>query len=149
MRRQALGEADRRLAVQHQRALGDVLGQIADALQFGRDLDRRQGLAQIHRHGLAQRQQLQRPVLDLLLQRVDAGVAAHRAFRRRAVAPGDGLDGGGELGLGQAAHLRHQGGKGLKLLGKGLDGVIGHRDSCPLCVFPRIGAFRQFYATVL
>ena len=39
---------------------------------------------------------------------VDAGVAAHRAFRRVAVAPGDGFDGGGELGLGQAAHLGDQ-----------------------------------------
>ena len=113
----------------HQRPLGDVLGQIADALQFGGGLDRRQGLAQIHRHGLAQRQQLQGAVLDLLLDRVDAGVAAHRAFGRVAVAPGDRFDGGGELGLGQAAHLGDQGGKAFQLFGKSLDGVIGHFDS--------------------
>ena len=32
---QALRQPDRRFAVQHQRALGDVLGEIADAFQFG------------------------------------------------------------------------------------------------------------------
>ena len=51
-----------------------------------------------------------------------------------AVAPGDGLDGGGELGLGQAAHLGDQRGQGFQLFGKGLDGVLGHRDSA------RVGA---------
>ena len=134
---QALGQADGRFAVQHQRALGDVLGQVADALQFGRGLDRGQGLAQIHRHGLAQGQQLQGAVLDFLLDFVDAGVAAHRAFGRGAVAPGDGFDGGGELGFGQAAHLGHQRRQGFQLFAEGLDGVFGHRDSaCHLVVRP-------------
>ena len=125
--RQALGEADGRLAVQHQGTLGDVLGQIADAFQFRGGLDRGQGLAQIHRHRLAQGQQFERAVFDLLLDGVDAGVAPHARFRRGAVAPGDGFDGRSELGLGQAAHLGDQGGQALQLLREGLHGVIGHR----------------------
>ena len=56
------------------------------------------------------------------------------------VAPGDGFDGGGELRLGQAAHLGDQGGKRFKLFGECLDGVIGHRDSC-LSLGPRDRGF--------
>jgi hypothetical protein len=124
--RQALGETDRRLAIQHQSALGDVLGEIADAFQFARGLDRGQGLAQVHRHGLAQGEQFERPVFDFLLHLVDAAVAAHRAFRRRTVAAGNGFDGGSELSLGKTPHLRHQRGQRFQLFPEGLDGVLGH-----------------------
>ena len=126
---QRLGQADRRLAVEHDGALGDILGQVADALQLGGGLDRRQRLAQIHRHGLAQRQQLQGAVFDILLHGVNAGIAANGAFRRHAVTAGHRLDRGRELGFRQAAHLGHQRGKSFKLLGKRLDGMICHRDS--------------------
>ena len=119
-------QADRRFAVQHQRALGDVLGQIADAFELACDLDRGQRLAQIDRHGLAQRQQLQRLILDLLLQLVDARIAGDGGFGERGVALGDRLDGVGELRLGQPAHLGDGGGQRLELFGEGLHDVIGH-----------------------
>jgi hypothetical protein len=54
------------------------------------------------------RPELEGALLDLQLDFVDAGIAAHGALRRHAVAAGDGLDGRSELGFGKAAHLRHQ-----------------------------------------
>ena len=90
------------------------------------DLDRGQSLAQVHRHGLAQRQQFQRPVLDLLLQLIDTDIAAHHPLRRGRVPPGDGFDGGSELGLGKAAHLGHQRGQAIQLFAEGLHYVLGH-----------------------
>ena len=51
---------------------------------------------------------------------VDARVAADGGFGERGVAPRDGLDGVGELGFGQAAHLRHGGGQRFELFGERL-----------------------------
>ncbi len=90
---QRLGEPDGRLAVQDQSPLGDILGKVTDPLQFRRGLDRGQGLAEVHGHGLAQRQELQRAVLDLLLDGIDADIAAHRILCGAGITPGDGLDG--------------------------------------------------------
>jgi hypothetical protein len=145
---QRLGQADGRLAVEHDGALGDILGQVADALQLGGGLDRRQGLAQIHRHGLAQRQQLQGAVFDLLLHGVDAGITANRAFRRGAVPAGDGLNGGGKLGFRQSAHLGDQRGQGFQLFPEGLDGMVIHRAVSVWCDV-RLSGSRHSYATVL
>jgi len=47
----------------------------------------------------------------------------------RLYLPGNRLDRGGKLGFRQAAHLGHQRGEGIKLLGKRLDGVLCHFDS--------------------
>ena len=47
------------------RALGDVLGEIADALQLVGDAQRGDDLAQIHRHGLAPRDGEDGLLLDL------------------------------------------------------------------------------------
>ena len=70
-----------------------------------RDLERGDDLAQIARHRLAQRQEPDRQRLDLALELVDLGVALDDAGGEIAVALGDRLDRGGELALGQAAHL--------------------------------------------
>ena len=59
---------------------------------------------------------------------------ADGAFRRHAVAPGDGFDGRRELGLGQTAHLRDQRRQGFQLFPEGLDGMIGHRVRLSICV---------------
>ena len=103
--REALRQPDRRLAVEHKRALADVLGQVADALQFVGDLDRRERRAEVDRHRLAQRQQLQRLLFDGLLDTVHALVGPDGRFGQLSVALGDGFDGVGELGFGQSAHL--------------------------------------------
>ena len=52
------------------------------------------------RHGLAQCQELQSTIFDLLLQGIDAGIAGYCVFRRLAVAPSNGLDSAGKLCLG-------------------------------------------------
>ena len=61
---------------QHQGALGDVLGQVAAALQIHGDLHRRHGLAQVIGHRLAQGDQADRLALDVGLQDVQPLVAA-------------------------------------------------------------------------
>jgi hypothetical protein len=145
---EALGEPDRRLAVEHEGALADVLGQVADALQLGGDLDRGQRVAQIHRHGLAQRQNFQRLILDRLLQLIDARVGTDGGIGQRGVAPRNRLDGVAELVLGEPAHLRHRIGQCLKLLGEGLYDVLAHRRSRWSCL-RWLGRFSHFSATIL
>jgi len=50
--------------------LGDVHREVADALEVGVDLDRREDAAQVGGHRLAKRQQAEAPVVDLLVQLV-------------------------------------------------------------------------------
>ena len=68
-------------------------------------------------------------LFDLLLQFVDAPVAAHRALGARRVAPRDGFDRVGKLGFGQAAHLGDAGRQGFQLFGERFDRVF---SSCVL-----------------
>ncbi len=84
------------------------------------------GFAQIHRHGLAKREQLHRLIFDLVLQLIDAPVACDHGFGLGRVAPGDGIYRIGQLGFGKAAHLRHAGGERFELFAESLDCVFGH-----------------------
>ena len=65
-------------------ALGDVLGVVADALEIGGDLERRHGLAQIDRHGLAQRQHPHGLLVDLAAPARRSRVVGLDHLRRRA-----------------------------------------------------------------
>ena len=72
--------------VERDRALRDIGGVIADALEIAGDLERGNDLAQIARHRLAQRQQAHRQALELALELVDLGVALDDAGGEIAVA---------------------------------------------------------------
>ncbi len=86
-------------------ALGDVLGEIADALEVGGDADRHHDLAQVARHRLALGDREDRALLDGELQRVDFLVIGDDDIGKLGVALCKRLDGFGEMILGQPAHL--------------------------------------------
>ena len=86
-------------------ALGDVLGEIADALDVARDADRRDRLAQVDGERLAPRDGQDRVLLDLPLEHVEAGVGGDHRLRQRRVAAHERSDRIDEHLLGDAAHL--------------------------------------------
>jgi len=90
---------------QQLRAARDVLGQIADALERRGDLQRRDGLAQVLRDGLAQQQGADRELLELGLHAVERAVARHDLGGEGGVAALDRFEGMAEKFLGQPAHL--------------------------------------------
>ena len=94
----------RRRHVQRDGALGHVGGVVADALDVGRDAQGGVDLAQVARHRLAQGQQAQHVVADLVLERVDGLVVGDHAHRGLGVAALQHVDGGIELGDGDLAH---------------------------------------------
>ena len=116
--------------VQHDAALGDVLGVVADALQFAGDLQRRDDLAQVLRHRLAQRQQADDELLGLALQRVHLRVSFHGLAGGLGVAFQHRRAGQRDLALDHAAHIGDQ----VRAAGPGLcsklltmcSGVSGH-----------------------
>ena len=77
---------------QLERALGDVGGQVADALQLAVDLDHGDEEAQVAGHRLVEREDLEALLLDLHLQLVDCEVADHDALGLLRVALLDGLE---------------------------------------------------------
>ena len=109
-------------------ALGDVLGEIADALEVVGDAQRADDLAQIDRHRLAARDGQHGLLLDLALQRVDR--ARRRAMTRCAsvgVAVGERVDRIGDLLFGKPAHL---GDHAREILQIGVEGLDGVSDRC-------------------
>ena len=86
--------------------LGDVDREVADALEVGVDLDRRDDRAQVHRHRLVQRQQLEAAVVDFDVQLVDGTVAGEHARRPPARSRStSACDGRAHAVLGEAAHF--------------------------------------------
>src|SRR5262249_16070895 len=73
-------------------ALGDVLGEIADALEVVGEPQRRHDVAQIDRHGLTPRDGQDRLLLDLALQLVRVDVDGTVALGQSGVALGEGAD---------------------------------------------------------
>ncbi len=65
-----------------ERPLGDVLGEIADALEIAGDADGARRFAQIDRHRLAARDGEDGALLDFALQRVEARVAVDDLWAR-------------------------------------------------------------------
>ena len=73
-----------------QGALGDVLGEVAAALQFAGDASAGQHDAQVVGERLAQREQLDGAALDFALRGVELLVALDHRSGPAGVAPGDG-----------------------------------------------------------
>ena len=80
------GASRRALSSEPQRALRDVHRVIADALEIVRDLDRADDEAKVARHRLLQREQRDRALLDLDLERVELRVAGDHRLRLAGVA---------------------------------------------------------------
>ena len=96
----------RRMRVQRDRALGDVRGEIADALELDADAQRAEHLAQVARDRLAQGEHADRARVEFALEFVDFEVLAHHARGDRGVAQQQRVDRAGELRLRQLAHAR-------------------------------------------
>ena len=87
------------------RALGDVLGQIADPLEIARNPNGADDLAQVVRHRLPARDRQRRLLLDLALKQVEPGIGLHHLLRKRGVACAQRVHRVDHHFLGQAAHL--------------------------------------------
>jgi hypothetical protein len=122
------GSAVRRLhhrpVVEHDRALGHVGGVVADALDVGGDAQRAVDLAQVARHRLAQRQQAQHVLADLLLEHVDGDVVVDHALRRLGVAAARARRWRHPAGHGDLAHARDLAVQALELGVVALDDVF-------------------------
>ena len=112
-------------------ALGDVLGEVADALEIVRDAQRADDLAQVDRHRLAPRDGEDRALLDLALQIVDGRIERDHALRERRIAPRQRIDRLGDLLFGEPAHLGDHAGEVLQVDVEGLRGVLISHGTCP------------------
>ena len=88
------------------RGLGDVHGEIADALEIGVDLDRSHHGAQIRGDRLVQGQELQAPIVDLDVQSVEGSSPCSTRSIGREVAFGQPLDGAAHALLRRARPFR-------------------------------------------
>jgi len=113
-------------AADREHALGDVLGEVADALEIARDADRRDGLAQVDGHRLAAHEGQDGALLDRALERVEPRVDGDHRLGKRRVAADQGGDGVGQHLLGDAAHLRDGAAQILELGVVGADDVVRH-----------------------
>jgi len=123
---------DRQLAGELDGPLGDVSRHVADALQVGGDLERRGDEAEVARRGLAEREQLEREVVDLDVEAVHGVVALDGGARERLVALNEGLHRPPDLLLHQPAHLEHRGAQLAELLLVGPVGVERHQPNRPV-----------------
>ncbi len=92
---------------------------------------RREDLAQIARHRLAQREEPDREVVEIALQLVDLGIAFDDAGGKLAVALDDRVDRRGELALGEPAHLGDRVAELAQLFVVAFDNVLGRHRSIP------------------
>src|SRR5262245_15125747 len=93
------------LAHHGDRALGDVLAEIADALELVRDAERRHDLSEVIRQGLPARDHHHRLLLNLLLQRVDRLIFVDGGGSKFGIAALQRVEGLAEYLLGETAHL--------------------------------------------
>ena len=114
-----------------ERALGDVLGEVADPLEVAGDADRADDLAQIDRHRLAARDGQDRLLLDLALQRVEPRVGGDDLVGERRVGLAQRVHRVDHHLLGDAAHLGDPPLEGVEFLVVGPYGVIDHWRSLP------------------
>ena len=115
-----------RLEADLQRTLGDVLGQIADPLQIAGDADRADDFAQVDRHRLPAGDGQNRLLLDLALQRVEAGIGPHDLMGERHVGLAQRVHRVDHHFLGDAAHLGDAPLEQIELFVVGFDGMIDH-----------------------
>ncbi len=108
------------------RALGDVLAQIADALQVAGNAQHRHDMAQVVGQRLALGDHQDRQLLDVALQRVDGAVAGGGGLGELRIALFQGLEALRHQALHQAAHLGDLLVELAKLLVIGFDDVLLH-----------------------
>ena len=119
------------MPVERDRALGDVGGEIADALEFDADAQRRKHLAQIARDRLAQRQHAHRARVEVAFQRIDLEIALDHVRGDGGVAQQQRVDRAGELGLRQLAHARDRVVELGQFLVETFHDVVGHGSVRP------------------
>ena len=96
------------LLVDAQSPFGDLLRLVADALEIGDDLADAEYQAQIGGGRLATGDDVRAVVVDGLFQLVDPLVGLDDVLDRVHLTGLEGIDGGGNLRLDQAAHLQDQ-----------------------------------------
>ena len=114
------------------RALGDVLGEIADPLEIAGDANGADDLAQVDRHRLAARDRQDRLLLDLALQHVESRIGRDDLMGERRVGGGERIHGVDHHFLGDAAHLGDSTLEQVEILVVGSDGMLIHHGGASL-----------------
>ena len=108
------------------RALGDVLGEIADPLEVAGDADGADQFAQIDRHRLTASNGPDRKILDLALHCIQADVGRDDLMRKHRVGARERIHGLDHHLLGDAAHFGDQALDRIEFPVVGFDGVVVH-----------------------
>ena len=119
----------RELGADPDRALGDILGEIADPLQIAGDANRPDQLPEVDRHRLAPGDRPDRQVLDFALQHIEARVGRDNLVGEDHVGVRQRVHGVGHHLLRDAAHLGDAALERVQLLVVGPDGVLHHGDA--------------------
>ena len=106
--------------------LGDVLGEVADALEVAGHADRADHGAQILRHRLALGDQRDRAVVELALARVHDGVVRDDALRQRIVGDQQRADCRADHRAGKIAHVADQLLDVIEIFVERGDGMFAH-----------------------
>ena len=109
-----------------ERALGDVLGEVAHPLKIAGDPNGADDLAQVDRHRLPASDRHDRLLLNLTLQQVEPWIGGDNLMGERGVACGKRVDSVDHHFLGQAAHLGDPALEQVEVLVVGSDGVLVH-----------------------
>ena len=120
-----------RLRTDLHRALGDVLGEVADPLEVAGDPNGADQLAKIHRHRLAARDRHDRHVLDFALQRVEAQIGRDDLVREHRIGVGQRVHRVDDHFLRDAAHFGNAALERVELPVVGFDGMFDHGVSLP------------------
>ncbi len=118
------------LARDGDRALGDVLREVTDPLHVAGHADGRDRLAQVDGQGLAPRDRQDRPLLDLPLERIEAGIGGDHRLGELHVAPDEARHRVHDHLFGDPAHLRDPAPQVLKIGIVRADDMFGH-DALP------------------
>jgi len=114
------------------RPLRDVLGEVADTLEVGGDLQRRGDEPEVARGRLMQREELDREIVDLDVEPVHHVVACDGRLCEVAIARREGAHGLRDLVLHEPAHLEHARSQLLELQLVRPVGVQPHHPNRPV-----------------
>ena len=115
---------NRRLRADLHRALGNILGEIADPFEVAADADGANELAQVSRHRLAARDGRHRHVLDFALQSVEAQIGRDDPVCEHTVGVGQRVHGVDDHFPRDAAHFNNSAFERVELPAEGLDGMF-------------------------